>query len=128
MEDDTWNGYFIPKGATVFTKIWQIHLTYNTMLILDPRDPTYLQDPSSFKPDRWLNSEHSDPEAKSESTIAQARAALVPRHFVFGFGRRECLGNELALHSLWTAGAMTLWAFEIRPVRPEEEGGAATLE
>ncbi|KAG8989392.1 hypothetical protein FRB90_002256, partial [Tulasnella sp. 427] len=101
MEDDMYNGYLIPKGTTVFPCIWG--MTRNTK---------YYSDPSDYKPERFLTD----------------KAILDPRQLVFGFGRRICPGNELAMQSLWMGMATVLWAFEIRPdgeidpkLRVEEE-------
>ncbi|KAG9048572.1 hypothetical protein FS837_012513 [Tulasnella sp. UAMH 9824] len=90
IEDDVYEGYFIPKGTTVFTNLWGIS-----------RDTKYYKDPSSFKPERFLPG---------------AEPVLDPRQFAFGFGRRICPGNELAMQSVWIGIALTLWAFEIKPV------------
>ncbi|KAG8947353.1 hypothetical protein FRC04_010801 [Tulasnella sp. 424] len=99
MEDDIWNGYFIPKGTTVFTNIWNMS-----------RNPAYFPDPTAFKPERHIN----NPGQPGPTPT------LDPRHFVFGFGRRTCPGNELALHSSWMGVAAVLWAFEIKLVEGEE--------
>ncbi|KIO29647.1 hypothetical protein M407DRAFT_70131 [Tulasnella calospora MUT 4182] len=92
IEDDVYEGYFIPKGTTVFPSIWYAGIS---------RNPKYYTDPSSFKPERFLEG---------------AEPVLDPRQFVFGFGRRICPGNELAIQSVWIGMALTLWAFEIKPV------------
>ena len=42
-EDDVWNGYFIPKGTTVFGNIWAIHM-----------DPNAYPNPTTYDPDRFL--------------------------------------------------------------------------
>ncbi|KAG9048573.1 hypothetical protein FS837_012514 [Tulasnella sp. UAMH 9824] len=88
MEDDMYNGYLIPKGTTVFPCIWSMS-----------RNPKYYKDPTEFKPERFLTGE----------------PILDPRQFAFGFGRRICPGNELAMQSLWIGMASVLWAFELKP-------------
>ncbi|KAG8966453.1 hypothetical protein FRB90_010959, partial [Tulasnella sp. 427] len=88
-EDDVYDGYFIPKGTSVFANLWGIS-----------RNPKYYENPSEFKPERYLGAE----------------PALDPRQFVFGFGRRICPGNELAMQSVWIGMVLTLWAFEIKAV------------
>ncbi|KIO29623.1 hypothetical protein M407DRAFT_70289 [Tulasnella calospora MUT 4182] len=92
IRDDTFRGYFIPKGTTIIANAWAIS-----------RDPAHFESPSSFKPERFLDEDDSS----STPTVD-------PRHFVFGFGRRICPGMDLALHSLWMGVALTLWAFEIK--------------
>lgn len=52
---------------------------------------------------------------KPERFLEGAEPVIDPRQFVFGFGRRICPGNELAIQSLWIGMALTLWAFEIKP-------------
>ncbi|KAG8904823.1 hypothetical protein FRC00_013729, partial [Tulasnella sp. 408] len=91
-EDDTYNGYFIPKGTMVIPNVWQIS-----------RDPTIYDDASTFNPDRFINNPN----------------ILDPRDFVFGFGRRACPGSYLAYQMMWTFVVSTLWAFELE--RPEGE-------
>ncbi|CAE6479956.1 unnamed protein product [Rhizoctonia solani] len=57
-EDDTYNGYTIPKGALVIGNIWAIN-----------RDESRYQDPATFLPERFM-----DPST--------------PEPVTFGFGRR----------------------------------------
>ncbi|EJD01826.1 cytochrome P450 [Fomitiporia mediterranea MF3/22] len=42
-EDDEYNGYFIPAGATMFPNVWAMQ-----------RDPKEYPEPDKFIPDRWL--------------------------------------------------------------------------
>lgn len=70
--------------------------------------PETLRNPSVFDPERYLGPE---PE-------------LDPREFIFGYGRRICPGNELALLITWSMAATVLWAFRLEGV----EGDAASLE
>ena len=81
MEDDIYNGYFIPKGSLVIANIWQVLLSLSfwssslsnkRQLTHDPRTYT---NPMTFNPDRFLPSENRKPE-------------LDPRQICFGFGRR----------------------------------------
>ncbi|KAG9043860.1 hypothetical protein FS837_009051 [Tulasnella sp. UAMH 9824] len=91
-EDDTYNGYFIPKGTMVIPNVWQIS-----------RDPAVYEDASTFNPDRFINNPK----------------ILDPRDFVFGFGRRSCPGNYMAYQMIWIFVVSTLWGFELE--RPEGE-------
>lgn len=91
-EDDTYLGYFIPKGTMVMKNLWQVS-----------RDPNIYSDPPSFNPDRFVN------EPKE----------LDPREWVFGFGRRICAGNHLAYQISWIFIVSLLWGFEIK--RPDGE-------
>ncbi|KAF8626581.1 hypothetical protein AX15_004794 [Amanita polypyramis BW_CC] len=64
MEDDTHDGYFIPKDAIVIPNAWK-------ML----RDESVYKSPSSFDPARFVKTEDHEPE-------------FDPRDICFGFGRR----------------------------------------
>ncbi|KAG9031667.1 hypothetical protein FS837_002917 [Tulasnella sp. UAMH 9824] len=91
-EDDTYDGYFIPKGTMIMKNMWGVS-----------RDPGIYKDPSTFNPDRFID----DPNI------------LDPREWAFGFGRRICPGNHLALQLTWIFVVSILWGFEI--ARPEGE-------
>ncbi|PPR04944.1 hypothetical protein CVT26_012772 [Gymnopilus dilepis] len=79
MEDDMYNGMFIPKGTLIFGNIW-------TML----RDETLFPDPEAFRPERFM--EEVSPEMERKRN---------PQNYVFGFGRRECPGLHLVDSSIW---------------------------
>lgn len=64
MEDDVYNGYFIPKGSVVIPNIWKL-----------THDPVRYNNPMEFNPSRFLATEGKAPE-------------LDPSGLVFGFGRR----------------------------------------
>lgn len=85
-QDDTFSGYFIPKGTTAIVNAWGIS-----------RDSKYYPNPSVFDPERHLR---QPPE-------------LDPREFVFGFGRRTCPGKDLAFQQVWIMVASILWAFRL---------------
>jgi len=85
-EDDVYEGYYIPKGSTVFANFWQI-----------THDPAVHPEPMEFKPERFLG---DNPEAD-------------PRATVFGHGRRTCPGLNLAQSSLWLTCAMSLAVLNI---------------
>ncbi|KAF8660482.1 hypothetical protein AX16_001608 [Volvariella volvacea WC 439] len=89
-EDDIYNGYFIPKGTTIFTNIqYMLH------------DPEVYRDPDEFNPSRFLKIEESDiPEHD-------------PRQICFGFGRRVCPGRLLAEASIFVGCATILATFNI---------------
>ncbi|KAI0296290.1 cytochrome P450 [Multifurca ochricompacta] len=92
-EDDWYGDYFIPKGSLVMTNLWQI-----------ANDPEIYDDPSAFRPERFLG----------------AQSALDPHTFVFGFGRRGCPGQALAgatVYAFMSASLATL-KFEPAPECP----------
>lgn len=74
--DDHYRGYHIPAKTTVIANIWgMLH------------DEDTYPDPSVFDPDRF--------------TGASAPKQRDPFYLVFGFGRRVCPGEHLALSSLF---------------------------
>ncbi|TFK64540.1 cytochrome P450 [Pluteus cervinus] len=99
MEDDVYNGKFIPKGSLVFGNIWAI-----------VRDERIYPKASEFIPERFL-------EEVDEATARRRD----PRNYVFGFGRRQCPGNYLVESSIWLLMASMLATLKIsKPV--DEEG------
>ncbi|THU82960.1 cytochrome P450 [Dendrothele bispora CBS 962.96] len=88
MQDDIYNGYFIPKGTLVIANIWQMS-----------HDPAVYPDPMVFKPERYLGKEPQ----------------MDPSDMSFGFGRRICPGRVLADASLFITCAMVLAAYDISP-------------
>ncbi|KDN36310.1 hypothetical protein RSAG8_10932, partial [Rhizoctonia solani AG-8 WAC10335] len=89
-EDDTYKGYFIPKGTVVMGNAWAMR-----------HNPEVYSDPESFNPDRFIDPTTPDPP-------------------VFGFGRRICPGQHFAEASLFLAVATMLTVFDIRPVKDEQ--------
>ncbi|KAK6130132.1 hypothetical protein DH2020_036111 [Rehmannia glutinosa] len=70
------NGYTIPKHTQVFVNVWSIL-----------RDSAYWDDPTSFKPERFLN---SDIDIRGRDC----------RYIPFGAGRRICPGMNLAMRMM----------------------------
>ncbi|OSX64689.1 hypothetical protein POSPLADRAFT_1134235 [Postia placenta MAD-698-R-SB12] len=88
MEDDTYRGYHIPKGATVLANSWAVM-----------HDPALYPDPFEVKPERYL----SDQGALNPD----------PRQFAFGYGRRVCPGQLLAEDTLFLLIASVLSTMNI---------------
>ncbi|KAA1470700.1 cytochrome P450 [Dentipellis sp. KUC8613] len=100
IQDDTYDGYFIPKGTSIIANL-------HAILTACPA-------PTSFNPTRFL----------PHLADAEGQRGAVPRDprdVVFGFGRRRCPGAHVADNSVWTAIARMLAAFEFLPA---EEGAA----
>ncbi|KIJ66834.1 hypothetical protein HYDPIDRAFT_85958 [Hydnomerulius pinastri MD-312] len=78
-DSDVYEGYYIPKGATVMPNVWA--MTHN--------EEKYPQ-PFDFTPERFLDANGD----LNDDTVG----------FVFGFGRRSiCVGRHVADASLWYA-------------------------
>ena len=92
MQDDWYEGMFIPKGSVCMVNLWQCH-----------HDPAiYGPDAASFNPDRYL-----DEHGKLIPGPAETRD---DGHSSFGFGRRSCVGKHAANDSLFINIATVLWA------------------
>ncbi|KAG6917177.1 hypothetical protein DXG01_003613 [Tephrocybe rancida] len=91
MEDDVYNGMFIPKGSIVIANARGMAL-----------DENVYHEPFSFNPDRFLPQ-------------PQGRGEPHPTGF-YGFGRRICPGRHLADDSLWIAMATILTTLSISKV------------
>lgn len=105
--DDTYRGYYIPRGATVVVNSWYAHrILYQFQSLIRCframlHDENLYLDPGRFKPERFLTDEGElDPGVPDPSPA-------------FGFGRRICPGMYMAADSVWIACAMILWAFDI---------------
>ncbi|THH21540.1 hypothetical protein EW146_g50 [Bondarzewia mesenterica] len=99
MEDDVYDGYFIPKGTMVLPNAW-------AML----HDPAVYPDPEAFEPERFLTEAGT---VKEDPLLASA----------FGFGRRICPGRHVADTTLWIVVATVLSAFDVGEAR--DGSGAA---
>ncbi|KAG2132215.1 cytochrome P450, partial [Suillus cothurnatus] len=86
--DDTYDGYFIPKGTAVISNIWAMS-----------RDEKRYPSASSFIPERFLD----DNNVLTDDN---------PARYVFGFGRRACPGRHAADASVWSAIATVLATME----------------
>ncbi|KAJ3562159.1 hypothetical protein NP233_g9752 [Leucocoprinus birnbaumii] len=95
MEDDIYDGMFIPKGSIVIANARGMSL-----------DESVYHEPSTFSPERFL----PKPEGQGEPYFAGP----------FGFGRRICPGRYLADNSLWMAMATILATLSISKVVGED--------
>ncbi|KUI60217.1 Fumitremorgin C synthase [Cytospora mali] len=95
VKDDVYQGYYIPKGATVILNIWTIN-----------RDPSRYKSPRVYDPTRFLG-----------DTTTAAESAMSPDvskrdHFTFGAGRRICPGMHVADRTLFLSISRLLWGFD----------------
>jgi cytochrome P450 len=72
-------GYSLPRGTIVATEAWSMH-----------HDPSIFPSPSTFLPDRWLETPGSADNTK--------QLTMMQQHFMpFGTGSRMCGGHILAM-------------------------------
>jgi cytochrome P450 len=94
--DDTYDGYFIPKGTAVISNIWAMS-----------RDEKRYPSASSFIPERFLD----DNNVLTDDD---------PARYVFGFGRRACPGRHAADASVWSAIATVLATVEFSSAKDDQ--------
>ncbi|KAF3965641.1 hypothetical protein CMV_010185 [Castanea mollissima] len=101
--DCTIGGYDVPSGTMLLVNAWAIH-----------RDPTMWDDATSFKPERFENSESEGHK-------------LMP----FGIGRRTCPGAGLAQRTMSLTLGSLIQSFEWERITTEEidinEGSGLTM-
>ncbi|TFK27924.1 cytochrome P450 [Coprinopsis marcescibilis] len=94
IEDDIYNGYFIPKGSLVIG---------NQRMML--HNPAVYPEPEKFIPERFLTGEE----------------IFNPYEIAFGFGRRTCPGFHMALATTFLTAASLLSLFDLS--KPVDEHG-----
>ncbi|KAF8958846.1 cytochrome P450 [Flammula alnicola] len=96
LVDDEYDGYLIPAGTIIHPNIWS--MTHNDEMYPNPFD---------FKPERFLG-------------LSEERAKEIdPRNFIFGFGRRVCVGQFFADQQIWLVIASLIATFDIRKAKDE---------
>ena len=100
-EDDWYEGMFIPKGTICLPNTW--HCNHDRA--------TFGEDADDFRPER-----HLDEQGELLTGLAEIGQA---GHVTFGFGRRICVGKELASDSLFIDTAYMLWAANFERARDE---------
>ncbi|THU83172.1 cytochrome P450 [Dendrothele bispora CBS 962.96] len=97
IEDDWYEGYFIPKGTILISNVWSMN-----------RDQEiYGADADQFVPERHLDS-------KGELKIISLEIKE-EGHVSYGFGRRVCIGRHVANNSLFIGAATILWSLVLKP-------------
>ncbi|THH12717.1 hypothetical protein EW146_g7437 [Bondarzewia mesenterica] len=99
VEDDVYEGYFIPKGTAILANTWCIL-----------HDAEKYPDPFAFKPERF-----ADQNKNAELKINNLPMAG------FGYGRRICPGRWLAIDTLWITIASALAVYDV--AKPKDENG-----
>ncbi|KAI0062483.1 cytochrome P450 [Artomyces pyxidatus] len=102
MEDDWYEGMFIPAGTIVIGNVWALN-----------RDPElYGADAEHYNPARFIDEKGAllpgPPETKEEG------------HFTYGFGRRVCVGKHIANSSMFMDMALMLWACKFEHAKDAE--------
>jgi cytochrome P450 len=101
IEDDWYEGMFIPKGTVCIPNTWHCN-----------RDrAVFGEDADEFRPER-----HLDEQGELLTGTVETNQA---GHVTFGFGRRICVGKELAADSLFIDTACMLWAANFERARDE---------
>uniref|UniRef100_A0A0W0EWR5 Putative cytochrome P450 n=1 Tax=Moniliophthora roreri TaxID=221103 RepID=A0A0W0EWR5_MONRR len=101
-EDFTYRGYSIPKDTVVICNTYSLHFN-------EQRYP----DPYAFNPDRYVDDMLNSAESANLSDPYKRD------HWMFGVGRRICIGMLLADRELFLAMSRMLWAFNMAEI-PEE--------
>ncbi|KAG2093331.1 cytochrome P450 [Suillus discolor] len=106
VNEDIYEGYYIPKGATIIPNAWFM-----------ARNPDKFPNPTRFIPERHM------------SKVAVEKPSTGPDDisFVFGFGRRVCVGRHVVDGSLFAAIVNILAVFRLDRapgwnVGPDAEG------
>ncbi|KAI0076940.1 cytochrome P450 [Panus rudis PR-1116 ss-1] len=100
-EDDYYEGYYIPKGTMIYFNQWAMNF--------DPE--AYGDDLDEFRPERFL-----DETLKKEKLPPNTHGE---GHTGFGYGRRKCIGVNIAKSTLFINIATTLWAFDLSKAKDE---------
>jgi cytochrome P450 len=100
--DDWYEGMFIPKGTVCIPNAW--HCNHDRAI--------FGKDADEFRPERHLDE-------RGESPLSGPAETNQAGHVSFGFGRRICVGKELAANSLFVSVARVLWAANLERARDE---------
>ncbi|KAJ7819419.1 cytochrome P450 [Mycena olivaceomarginata] len=98
--DDIYNGYFIPKGATVISNIWAM-----------TRDESIYSEPDRFNPDRFFTADgklNSDDTVLSFGFDAIVWAAIVSVLSTFNIApAKDANGNEIEIDANYSDGLVS---------------------
>jgi cytochrome P450 len=100
-EEDWYEGMYIPKGTICISNLWHCNRD---------RD-VFGEDADEFRPERHLDDNGELLPGPFETNHAG--------HVAFGFGRRICVGKDLANESLFINTVRILWAAKLEPGRDE---------
>jgi len=101
----TVDGYVVPPGTQVAVSSYTLY-----------HDPQYFPDPYAFRPERWLQPEHTSDSSASEIEASQEQqeAFSAMRHAFIPFliGDRNCVGKSMAYMEISLVLARTIWCFD----------------
>jgi len=101
IKDDWYEGMFIPKGTVCIANLW--HCNHDRAV--------FGEDADEFRPERHLNSEGELVPGPVETNKTG--------NVTFGFGRRFCVGKDLANNSLYIDISRMLWGANFERARDE---------
>ncbi|XP_065589697.1 cytochrome P450 1A4 [Cyrtonyx montezumae] len=90
-KDTVLNGYYIPKNTCVFVNQWQVN-----------HDERIWKDPSSFKPERFLNASGTEINRTASDKV-----------LIFGLGKRRCIGESIGRWEVFLFLATILQQLEV---------------
>ena len=102
-EDGWYEGMYIPKGTICISNIW--HCNHDHAV--------FGEDADKFRPERHLD--------ECGELLPGPNETYQAGHVGFGFGRRICVGKELAIESLFINIARILWATKLERTRDGNE-------
>ena len=100
-EEDWYEGMYIPKGTVCIANLW--HCNHDRAI--------FGEDADEFRPERHLDENGELLPGPFETNQAG--------HVGFGFGRRICVGKDLATESLFIDTVRILWATKLERTRDE---------
>jgi cytochrome P450 len=109
IEEDWYEGMYIPKGTLCMFNLW--HCNHDRAV--------FGEDADEFRPERHLD-EHGESLPGPVETNQAGHAG-------FGFGRRICVGKDLANDSLFMSTVRILWAAKLERAR-DENGKEVSLD
>jgi cytochrome P450 len=98
-EEDWYEGMYIPKGTVCISNLW--HCNHDRTV--------FGEDADEFWPERHLD--------KHGELLLGPIETYQAGHVSFGFGRRICVGKDLATESFFIDTARILWAAKLEQGR-----------
>ena len=102
-EEGWYEGMYIPKGTICISNIW--HCNHDHAV--------FGEDADKFRPERHLD--------ERGELLLGPNETYQAGHVGFGFGRRICVGKELAIESLFINTVRILWATKLERTRDGNE-------